>query len=352
MTQQAWLSANPEREFGARAHSFGLSPRLPPLSEIGRLSSSPSYSTPRTLGREKRMLDYSSALGGQQQQGLYGQQDVSGDNASLDPRHAYGTQDAFAPNSHLHPSSSSQYGYHAYGHHSTPDLQRVRDNSSSSLNSQYGISSGAIYPHPQFASSQSSFSSTGSAPMYDVGNINSFATAKGPYPTNGESSLGYPGADHSSSFFSDTGLDRRGSNMSLGSSYDPSMQTTDYPIYSTPGMQLPPHIYSHEQPGSIDGIESIMPRVTNMLPDSVAMYDGLSLSSTPDPSPDMTMPSMDALLSDASFQQGVSSGDVELFMRPILEQYIRAPNRLAFGEKTIIVMSSKVAQKSYGTEKR
>ncbi|KAJ7647147.1 jkappa-recombination signal binding protein [Roridomyces roridus] len=45
-------------------------------------------------------------------------------------------------------------------------------------------------------------------------------------------------------------------------------------------------------------------------------------------------------------------GDLHTFMRPILEQYTRTPNRLAFGERTVIVMSSKVAQKSYGTEKR
>ena len=38
--------------------------------------------------------------------------------------------------------------------------------------------------------------------------------------------------------------------------------------------------------------------------------------------------------------------------RPYLDQYIRCTNRLAFGERTVIVMSSKVAQKSYGTEKR
>lgn len=36
----------------------------------------------------------------------------------------------------------------------------------------------------------------------------------------------------------------------------------------------------------------------------------------------------------------------------IIKQYIRAPNRLAFGERKIIVMSPKVGQKSYGTEKR
>ena len=38
--------------------------------------------------------------------------------------------------------------------------------------------------------------------------------------------------------------------------------------------------------------------------------------------------------------------------RPYLDQYVRTPNRLAFGERTVIVMSSRVAQKSYGTEKR
>ena len=37
---------------------------------------------------------------------------------------------------------------------------------------------------------------------------------------------------------------------------------------------------------------------------------------------------------------------------PYLDQYVRTPNRLAFGERTVIVMSSKVAQKSYCTEKR
>ncbi|KAF7321692.1 J-kappa-recombination signal binding protein [Mycena kentingensis (nom. inval.)] len=47
-----------------------------------------------------------------------------------------------------------------------------------------------------------------------------------------------------------------------------------------------------------------------------------------------------------------SSSDILTFIRPYLEQYVRTPNRLAFGERTLIVMSSKVAQKSYGTEKR
>ena len=37
---------------------------------------------------------------------------------------------------------------------------------------------------------------------------------------------------------------------------------------------------------------------------------------------------------------------------PYLAHYIRTPLRFALGGRTVIVMSSKVAQKSYGTEKR
>ncbi|KAG8950977.1 hypothetical protein FRC03_012676 [Tulasnella sp. 419] len=46
------------------------------------------------------------------------------------------------------------------------------------------------------------------------------------------------------------------------------------------------------------------------------------------------------------------SHDVQSFIRPYLERYINSPNRSAAGECSVIVMSSKVAQKSYGTEKR
>ncbi|WVQ73237.1 hypothetical protein IAR50_002803 [Cryptococcus sp. DSM 104548] len=42
------------------------------------------------------------------------------------------------------------------------------------------------------------------------------------------------------------------------------------------------------------------------------------------------------------------SGDTD----SVVKQYIRSPNRLAMGERQIIVMSPKVGQKSYGTEKR
>jgi recombining binding protein suppressor of hairless len=44
--------------------------------------------------------------------------------------------------------------------------------------------------------------------------------------------------------------------------------------------------------------------------------------------------------------------DLASFIRPYLEQYVMTHNRIALGERTLIVLSSKVAQKSYGTEKR
>jgi hypothetical protein len=39
-------------------------------------------------------------------------------------------------------------------------------------------------------------------------------------------------------------------------------------------------------------------------------------------------------------------------LRPIIQQYLQSKDPMAMGEKTVIIMSSKVAQKSYGTEKR
>ncbi|CAG8524542.1 15325_t:CDS:2 [Funneliformis caledonium] len=39
-------------------------------------------------------------------------------------------------------------------------------------------------------------------------------------------------------------------------------------------------------------------------------------------------------------------------MRPVIQQYLNSSNPAALGEKTVMVLTSKVAQKSYGTEKR
>lgn len=39
-------------------------------------------------------------------------------------------------------------------------------------------------------------------------------------------------------------------------------------------------------------------------------------------------------------------------LRPIINSYLQSPDPAAAGEKMVIIMTSKVAQKSYGTEKR
>ncbi|KAG9052156.1 hypothetical protein FS842_010403 [Serendipita sp. 407] len=49
-----------------------------------------------------------------------------------------------------------------------------------------------------------------------------------------------------------------------------------------------------------------------------------------------------------------TSGTPEIaqYIRPVLRQYMETRNRIGFGERTVIVMASKVAQKSYGQERR
>lgn len=39
-------------------------------------------------------------------------------------------------------------------------------------------------------------------------------------------------------------------------------------------------------------------------------------------------------------------------MKPAIQAYLHAHNPIEAGERTVIIMTSKVAQKSYGTEKR
>ena len=39
-------------------------------------------------------------------------------------------------------------------------------------------------------------------------------------------------------------------------------------------------------------------------------------------------------------------------LKPLVQSYLQSPDPIAAGEKTVIILTSKVAQKSYGTEKR
>ena len=44
--------------------------------------------------------------------------------------------------------------------------------------------------------------------------------------------------------------------------------------------------------------------------------------------------------------------NVKKWFRSHLQNYLLAPNPVAMGERTIVILTGKVAQKSYGTEKR
>ncbi|WWD04877.1 hypothetical protein V865_002948 [Kwoniella europaea PYCC6329] len=65
---------------------------------------------------------------------------------------------------------------------------------------------------------------------------------------------------------------------------------------------------------------------------------------------DLAGPSRNPLSSLPSVQ--VSPAPPPGALDDAMRQYVHAPNRLAFGERKLIVMSPKVGQKSYGTEKR
>lgn len=42
----------------------------------------------------------------------------------------------------------------------------------------------------------------------------------------------------------------------------------------------------------------------------------------------------------------------DIKLKSAIQSYLRADNPIEAGERTVIIMTSKVAQKSYGTEKR
>ncbi|CAG8783774.1 6970_t:CDS:2, partial [Racocetra persica] len=54
----------------------------------------------------------------------------------------------------------------------------------------------------------------------------------------------------------------------------------------------------------------------------------------------------------STVNQRLSQSATVNLMRPVIQQYLNSTNPAAMGEKTVMVLTSKVAQKSYGTEKR
>ncbi|KAK7053443.1 hypothetical protein VNI00_004069 [Paramarasmius palmivorus] len=178
----------------------------------------------------------------------------------------------------------------------------------------------------------------------------------------------FNGKDYSPSRYGDFGADRPPSSF-------PSDMSEDFTMGNANGLPFPPSALQHFtdrlgrfQPGHAGNSNSGMPVQQNsdlMRPSSnhnyrsennVGAFDGMS-SYIPNPHSDLSlrMSSVDEELARVGLRNSAimgTSNDLQTFIRPFLDQYVRTPNRLAFGERTVIVMSSKVAQKSYGTEKR
>lgn len=53
-----------------------------------------------------------------------------------------------------------------------------------------------------------------------------------------------------------------------------------------------------------------------------------------------------------SYEPNGTAPEIAGYLRPVLHRYLETRNRIGFGERTVIVMASKVAQKSYGQERR
>ncbi|KAJ7497495.1 hypothetical protein FB451DRAFT_1121077 [Mycena latifolia] len=236
---------------------------------------------------------------------------------------------------------------------------RTNASSSSSLGPpSYGLNGDGMYPHSSFPDAPYPQSNGNPYDMsYGSGKVSPLTPTDPIHHPSAFASKDYPPN------YSDLGPDRRMSNV--GSNYPSDFE--DYAINppfapSNTHPHLAPRFspdnrfnHSVDPPPShitsghgADIMRSVAPNATHSgyRPYGDDMY--MSNSGVP------RVSTVDEALGGLNIHHPRmgSSSDLHTFIRPYLEQYVRTPNRLAFGERTVIVMSSKVAQKSYGTEKR
>ncbi|CDO75348.1 hypothetical protein BN946_scf184966.g16 [Trametes cinnabarina] len=311
------------------------------------------------------------------------------------------------PPPHQHQSSHSQLNGHVLDRgepmdvsdHGTYDLfsasahssQRFRsNNSSSSMSSSYGLGVDNLYSQSPFSDSLPQFHNPSPNPYDLMGGLPSSYSSGKPSPLTPSDTVGslqhsafpfgngQPKDFHPNHGFTDV-LDRRMSNLSTGSypsdynddSYNginvnssvglgfgsstlppfhdrglSRMQQDRYPPSVIPPLSLPSHL--HQQTHGNDLIRGVNPHAMH------SPYDEMPSFMAPSPHVDfpLRMSGMDDPISRVRLNGAGAATDLQTFIRPYLDQYVRTQNRLAFGERTVIVMSSKVAQKSYGTEKR
>lgn len=305
------------------------------------------------------------------QHSLYGQPDI-------DPSYNLSGSESSSLDAPDHPSDYGIYNNSNGQGSGSFSSQRYRPNgsSSSSMGHNFGLNSEGMYPQSSFGESVPSFASSN---QYDIINNGSYGSGKaspltpsdptlqhgGPFPP--PSNQHYhdvpdrrlsmnPNGYHPSEYPDEYSMNGMNNGMHFGHQSVPQFQDrlTRYPpdrYNHPPGQQpMPPHI-----PPQNEMMGGISPHATHSY-DRERGYDNMHYMN-PNPHQDMAlrMPStVDETLARMKLQAPPMGGsnDLQTFIRPFLDQYVRTQNRLAFGERTIIVMSSKVAQKSYGTEKR
>ncbi|KAL1939851.1 hypothetical protein VTO73DRAFT_9551 [Trametes versicolor] len=269
--------------------------------------------------------------------------------------------------------------------------QRFRSGTSSSMSSSYGLGVDSMYTQSPFSESLPHFHNPSPNPYDLMGGLPSSYSSGKPSPLTPNDSVGslqqssafpfngQPKDFHSGHNFTDV-LDRRMSNLSTGSyasEYNDEgynginvnsglglgfnsttlppfqdrglsrmQQDSRYPPSVIPPLSLPSHLHQNHSPDLMRGVN---PHAMHNSP-----YDDIPSFMAPNPHVDfpLRMPGLDDPMSRVRLNGAGAATDLQTFIRPYLDQYVRTPNRLAFGERTVIVMSSKVAQKSYGTEKR
>ncbi|CCM01140.1 uncharacterized protein FIBRA_03188 [Fibroporia radiculosa] len=265
--------------------------------------------------------------------------------------------------------------------------QRFRTNTSS-INPAYNLGADSMYSHNGFSDALPPFPNSNSGPYDLMGGLPSSYSSGKPSPLTPSDGMGNfshpPGFSFSNGqpkdFSHNPFQDGRPNNVGSGG-YQSEFGDDFGSMGVNPGMalggfsssQLPqfqgrmqsdsrfsaplmsplsvPHM--HQNPGQ-DLLRGVNPHSTHAFRSEAGAqsYDDMQyLQSNPQVDFPLRMPGID--LSRMRLQQSPAAAtDLQTFIRPYLDQYVRSPNRLAFGERTVIVMSSKVAQKSYGTEKR
>ncbi|KAE9411288.1 LAG1-DNAbind-domain-containing protein [Gymnopus androsaceus JB14] len=304
---------------------------------------------------------------------------VSMDFPSGSQQHSYSQSDIDHPFPSLHNPDPDHASYDLFSH-SAPNSfgARYRGNASSN----YGLTGDNLYSQQSFNDSAPSFG--GSNAPYDMipslpssygsGKISPLTPNDSVGPLHHSPPFPVGGKEFPPQNFPDFTSDRRLSSVSSATfnsdlSEDFAMNSPNHNLpFPSTALQHFGDRLGRFQSGANSGISPISPTahspdvLRGVAPHATHGYrQDNGMNSFDDaqymgnPHGDYRMSGVDEQLARVGLR-GPSlmgtSNDLQTFIRPYLEQYVRTTNRLAFGERTVIVMSSKVAQKSYGTEKR